>query len=68
MAYGGVFPSVDVEGRPLTGARAAKAGSKIHGGPYSLASIRWDLLTIGSKSDYLVYFVWCISPTAMRLP
>ena len=44
MAYGGVFPTVDMEGRPLTGARAAKAGSKIHGGPYALASIRWDML------------------------
>ena len=52
MAYGGVFPTVDMEGRPLTGARAAKAGSKIHGGPYALASIRWDMLN--NKNVFLV--------------
>jgi hypothetical protein len=56
VAYGGAFPSVDMEGRPLTGARAAKAGSKIHGGPYSLASIRWGVLNI----EFSIYInVFC---------
>lgn len=44
MAYSGVFPSVDSDGQPLTGARASKAGSKLHGGPYALAYIRWESL------------------------
>ena len=42
VAYGGVFPSVDMDGQQLTGNRALKAGAKLHGGPYALVSIRWE--------------------------
>ena len=40
VAYTGKFPSVDMFGQPFTGARATKAGSKLHGGPYALVMIR----------------------------
>lgn len=40
VAYGGVYPSVDPDGRSLIGIRASKAGSKLPGGPYALTSIR----------------------------
>lgn len=40
MAYGGVFPSVDQNGRKLSGPRASLAGAKIAGGPYAVVQIR----------------------------
>ena len=53
VAYTGKFPSVDMFGQPLTGARASKAGSKLHGGPYALVVIRQVLL---KKINSLIYF------------
>ena len=49
VAYGGIYPSMDMAGRKFTGPRAMKAGSKLHGGPFALTSIRWDMNLFWSK-------------------
>ena len=43
VCYFGVFPSVDIKGQQLSGARASQAGRKLGGGPYALTSIRSEL-------------------------
>ena len=40
VAYGGVHPSVDIDGKALTGSRMSQAGKTIAGGPYAMTSIR----------------------------
>ena len=53
VAYSGVFPSKDWEGRDLPPARSAMAGKPIAGGPFCLVQVRhW-----GSNKDCVVSMV-----------
>lgn len=53
VAYGGVFPSVGVDGQQLVGVRASRAGQKLAGGPYALTSIRLGV-GINIKTHYVL--------------
>ncbi len=60
VAFGGVYPSVDFQGRPMTGVRASKAGSKLNGGPFALTSIRPQVLSMTPPLKKKFLSTWMI--------